>query len=102
MSAPLKIPMPLRVPELAPSLGRLVVPRRLAEPAVSLDGAREELATRELELAGEARAAAARADRGRVLDALSRATWLAAWEHAVRRVAQRLCGALDADIERAA
>ena len=46
MSAPVKIPMPLRVPELAPSLGRLLVPRRLEEPWVPLDDIREELATR--------------------------------------------------------
>jgi hypothetical protein len=102
MSAPLKIPMPLRVPELAPSLGRVLVPRRLVEPWVSLDDIREELATRVLELGGTARAAAARDDRDSVLDALSRRTWLAAWEGAARRVGERVSAALDAEIERAA
>ena len=52
MSAPLKIPMPLRVPDLAPSLGRLLVPRRLEPPWVPLDDVREELVTRVLELGG--------------------------------------------------
>src|SRR5204862_3428626 len=59
MSASVKIPMPLRVPELAPSLGQVLVPRRLEEPWVPLDDIREELATRVIELGGEARAAAA-------------------------------------------
>src|SRR5437879_146652 len=36
-----KIPMPLRVPELAPSLGRVVVPRRVAEPWVAIVGVRD-------------------------------------------------------------
>src|SRR5205807_9978253 len=97
-----KIPMPLRVPELAPSLGRVVVPRRVAEPWVPIDDIREALATRVLELAGEARAAAAQEDRDRVLDAVSRRAWLAAWERAVRRVAERVIEALDERIERAA
>ncbi len=102
MSAPVKIPMPLRVPELAPSLGRVLVPRRLDEPWVPLDDIREELATRVMELGGEARAAAAREDRDRVLDAVSRRAWLGAWEAAVRRAGQRVTAALDGEIERAA
>ena len=75
--------MPLRVPELAPSLGRVLVPRRLADPWVPLDDIREELATRVLELGGEARAAAVREERERVLEAVSRRAWLGAWERAV-------------------
>ena len=102
MSAPVKIPMPLRVPELAPSLGRILVPRRLEEPWVPLDDIREELATRVMELGGEARAAAARDDRDRVLDAVSRRAWLGAWEGAVRRAGERVTVALDGAIKRAA
>src|SRR2546428_365027 len=94
--------MPLRVPELAPSLGRVLVPRRLEEPWVPLDDIREELATRVMELGGEARAAAAGEDRDRVLDAVSRRAWLGAWEAAVRRAGQRVTAALDGEIERAA
>jgi len=101
MSTPVKIPMPLRVPELAPSLGRVLVPRRLEEPWVPLDDIREELATRVLELGGEARAAAGREERDRVLEALSRRAWLTAWDAAVRRVGDRVIGALDQEIERA-
>ena len=102
MSAAVKIPMPLRVPELAPSLGRVLVPRRVAEPWVPLDDIREALATRALELGGEARAAALREDRERVLEAVSRRAWFAAWEQAVRRVADRVTEALDGRIERTA
>src|SRR5439155_1094558 len=94
--------MPLRVPDLAPSLGRVLVPRRVAEPWVPIDDIREALATRVLELGGEARAAAEREDRERVLETVSRRAWLAAWEQAVRRAADRVTHALDGRIERAA
>ena len=100
----MKLLMPLRVPELAPSLGRVIVPRRLEEPWLPLDDIREELATRVLELGGEGRAAAARddADRGRVLEMTGRRAWSAAWDHAVRRAALRVAEALDAELARAA
>src|SRR5207253_2022904 len=62
----------------------------------------EPLATRVMELGGEARAAAAREDRDRVLDAVSRRGWLAAWEGAVRRAGERVAAALDGAVERAA
>src|SRR2546430_16238278 len=101
MSASVKIPMPLRVPELAPSLGQVLVPRRLEEPWVPLDDIREELATRVIELGGEARAAAAGEDRDRVLDAVSRRAWLGAWETAVRRAGERVTAALGGEVQRA-
>src|SRR5207245_10726364 len=63
---------------------------------------RETLAARVLERGGEGRAGAAGEDRERVLDAVSRRAWLAAWEQAVRRVADRVIEALDGRIERAA
>jgi hypothetical protein len=94
--------MPLRVPELSSSLGRLIVPRRLSEPWIPLDDAREELATRVIELAGEGRKAAEREDREAVLAATSSAVWLGAWEQSVRRVADRVSQALDQAIEVAA
>ncbi|HEX4602038.1 MAG TPA: hypothetical protein VH116_11645 [Gemmatimonadales bacterium] len=94
--------MPLRVPELAPSLGRLLVPRRLEPLWVPLDDVREELATRVLELGGLARAAAARDERERALEGVSRRAWLTAWERAVRRAGERVSAALDAEIGRVA
>jgi hypothetical protein len=99
-----KLLMPLRVPELAPSLGRVIVPRRQEELWIPLDDIREELATRVLELGGEGRAAAARddADRARVLEMTGRRAWAAAWDHAVRRAAQRVAEVLDAELTRTA
>lgn len=91
--------MPLRVPELASPLGRLIVPRRLEPPWVPLDDAREELASKVIELAGAGRDAAQRDDRDGVLGATAASVWRAAWEHAVRRVAERLAQSLDAEIE---
>lgn len=102
----MKLLMPLRVPELAPSLGRVIVPRRQKEPWVPLDDIREELATRVLELGGEGRAAADRetdgADRARILETTGRRAWGAAWDHAVRRAAARVAEALDAELTRSA
>ncbi len=102
----MKLLMPLRVPELAPSLGRIIVPRRQQPPWVPLDDIREELATRVLELGGEGRAAAAREpqgdERARILEVTGRRAWAAAWDNAVRRAAQRVAAALDAEITRIA
>lgn len=106
MNQPLKLLMPLRVPELASSLGRIIVPRRLLDPWVPVDDIREELATRVLELGGEGRAAAAREGdgdaRARVLEVTGRRAWAAAWDHAVRRAGARVADALDAEITRTA
>ena len=94
----MKLLMPLRVPELAPSLGRIIVPRRQQAPWVPLDDIREELATRVLELGGEGRAV----DRERVLETTGRRAWAAAWDQAVRRAAARVADALDAELTRTA
>src|SRR5881409_2438363 len=106
MNQPLKLLMPLRVPELAPALGRIIVPRRLLDPWVPVDDIREELATRVLELGGEGRAAAAREGdgdaRARVLEVTGRRAWAASWDHAVRRAGARVADALDAEITRTA
>jgi hypothetical protein len=98
----MNIPMPLRVPELAPSLGRVIVTQRREAPWVPLDDIREELATAVLELAGEGRGAAAREDRAQVLEVTGRRAWAAAWDQAVRRAAARVADALDAEIARTA
>ncbi|MGH7531499.1 MAG: hypothetical protein ACREMN_14055, partial [Gemmatimonadales bacterium] len=97
-TAPAHFPLPLRVPELAPSLGRIIVPRRLQPLWVPLDDIREELATRVLELGGDGRAAAARDERERVLEVTGRRAWTAAWDHAVRAAAARVAEALDAEL----
>jgi hypothetical protein len=93
--------MTVRVPELAPALGRLIVPRRSEALWIPLDDIADELATRVIELGGEARRVTAEGgDRERALDALGRSAWLAAWEHAVRRASERVADTLDDQIER--
>jgi hypothetical protein len=67
-----------------------------------VDDIREELATRIIELAGEARSAMAQERRDQVLEALSRRAWLAAWEQGVRRATERVVAALNHAIAAAA
>ena len=93
--------MTVRVPEMAPALGRLIVPRRSEPIWIPLDDIADELATRVIELGGAARRLTAEdGSTDRVLDALGRSAWLAAWEQAVRRTAERVADALDDQIER--
>ncbi len=87
------------VPELAPLLGRLIVPRPPAEPWVPLDDIRAALATDVMTLAGAARRADAAAG---AVAALAPAGWQAAWERAVRRAAERVAGVIDGEIAHAA
>jgi hypothetical protein len=65
---------------------------------VPLDDIREDLATRVLELGGEGRTV----ERERILETTGRRAWAAAWDQAVRRAANRVADALDAEITRAA
>jgi uncharacterized protein YukE len=89
----------LGVPELGPSLGRLIVPRRVAEPWVPLDDVREALATSVMECAGAARREAANGAKASALVALDRAAWTGAWEEAVRHAADRIVTVLDRTLE---
>lgn len=86
----------LPVPELGPSLGRLIVPHRLNDPWVPLDDVREALATRVMECAGAARRDAADAAPARALRQLDRDAWSEAWNEAVRRAAERVALGLEA------
>ncbi|MEP6572272.1 MAG: hypothetical protein ABJD11_06235 [Gemmatimonadota bacterium] len=83
--------VPLDVPELGPSLGRLVTPRTgEARPSwIALDDVRFAFVTALFELAGEARQWSDAADRDLALAALSRGAWLAAWEEALAAVSSR-------------
>ena len=94
-----RIAPPQDIPELGPSLGRVIVPRRLTEPWIPLDDIREDLATRIFRCAGEARTAP---DPQRATEAVGRSAWAAVWEQAVGRTADRLAEALDREIELAA
>lgn len=91
--------MSLDVPELGPSLGRLIVPRRVTEPWVPLDDVREALATSVMECAGTARREASNGAQARALVALDRDAWTRAWEEAVRRAADRIVAVLDQTLE---
>lgn len=93
---------PPRVPELGPSLGRLVVPRRLADPWVPVDDVRESLATEVMTQAAAARRAAAAGDVAGAVRLVAPAAWQAAWERAVRQAAGRVAAAIDGRIEEAA
>lgn len=94
--------MKLVVPEVGPALGRLIVPRRLAEPWVALDDVRETLATAVIECTGMARRDAADDAPARALDQLSRDALRGAWEEAVRQAAERVAAALDRELAQAA
>jgi hypothetical protein len=85
-----KLLLPLRVPELGPSLGKLVTGTQRAIDGISLEAVRGRLATTMIECAGEARRFAARDDRVAAVAALNRAAWLSAWEEAVAGAARVL------------
>jgi hypothetical protein len=82
------------VPELGPSLGRLVDPPLTRSDRGSLDlvldDIRLDLVTGIFELAGAARSFAASGDRQGAIASLSRVAWLDLWERAVAAAAERL------------
>src|ERR1051326_2171650 len=93
--------MSLEVPELGPSLGRLIVPRRAAESWVPLDDVREALATSVMECAGAVRRDASNGTKAgaRALVTLDRDAWTRAWEEAIHRAADRIVAGLDRTLE---
>lgn len=92
----------LAVPELAPSLGRLIVPRPIAPAWTPLDDVREALATDVMTLGGAGRKAAAEDDARGLVAALAPPAWQRAWERAVRRAAERVAVVIEGEIDRAA
>jgi hypothetical protein len=90
---------PLRVPELGPHLGKLVVGTGERPGGLPLDGIRFRLVTRVMECAGEARRLAGRDELIPALAAAGRAAWLDAWEHAVREVTDLLVTRVNQDLE---
>lgn len=89
MNSP-KLLLPLRVPELGPSLGKLVSGTPRAASWLPLDEIRYRLVTRIMESAGEARRLLANEERAAALASLGRAAWHEAWEEAVASVAELL------------
>ncbi|UCG86543.1 MAG: hypothetical protein JSW71_22035 [Gemmatimonadota bacterium] len=85
-----KLLLPLRVPELGPSLGKLASGAQRRTDYLPLDAARYQLATRIIENVGEARRLAANGERSSALEALGRESWQEAWNEAVASVAETL------------
>ena len=94
------------IPELGPSLGRLVDPPATRGDRGSLDlvldDIRMDLVTGIFELAGAARSFAAGGDRQSAVSSLSRVAWLGLWERAVAASAERLAQVVNARLADAA
>ena len=100
MTSP-KLLLPLRIPELGPSLGKIVTGTGRDPGGLGLDAIRYRLTTRLFEAAGEARRLASRDERQAAVATVGRTMWLEAWEEAVAGVAElllaRIAGRLDAE-----
>ena len=89
----------LRIPELGPSLGRLVTGTGRVGEGISLNANRCQLATKLMEMAGEARRLAANDERAAALGTLGRDGWMMAWEEGVAPVSAKLVDYLTAHLE---
>ncbi len=98
MSNP-KLGIPLRIPELGPSLGKLITGTGRTMEGLSLDSQRYRLATKIIEMGGEARRLAANGERSAALASLGRDAWLAVWEETVSPIAEELVDRLTAHLE---
>jgi len=94
------------IPELGPSLGRLIDPP--VSPAargpldLSLDDIRVDLVTGIFDMAGAARSFGAAGDRQGAIASLGRVAWLDRWERAVNTAAQRLADVVNVRLRQAA
>lgn len=88
----------LVVPEVGPSLGRLVAPlpapAGTASPWLATDDLRVRLASQLFELAGDARRWAREGERELALATVGREAWNEAWAGAVQAVAERAAGSI--------
>jgi hypothetical protein len=78
------------VPELGPSLGKLVTGSSRRVPGLDLDHFRMQLVTKVIESAGEARRLASSEEREAAMAALGKEAWLAMWEETVAAVSSKL------------
>lgn len=92
------------VPELGPSLGRLVDPPAADQGAlrIPLDDVRLDLVTGLFDLAGAGRAFTAAGDHGGAVSSLGRVEWLRLWERAVAMTAARIVAEANAGLQLAA
>jgi len=91
--------LPLRVPELGPSLGRLCAVTPGDGGAQWLDSVRHKLATRIIECGGEARRLAASGERSATLSAIGPEIWKQVWDEAVGSATDQLVDRLDKHID---
>lgn len=94
--------LPLRIPELGPSFGKLVTGTGRTPGGLDLSAARHQLVTRMFDHAGEARRLAANGERAAAISGLARASWLGAWEEAVAGVADAVWNSVDLRLTRGA
>jgi hypothetical protein len=94
------------VPELGPSLGRLIDPPLSSSERspldLNLDDIRLDLVTAIFDVAGAARSFAAAGDRQGAIISLGRVAWLDRWERAVSAAAERLADSVTARLRQAA
>ena len=94
-----KLLIPLRIPELGPSLGRLITGTGRDISGFSLETHRYRLVTKVIEMGGEARRLATHDERVAALASLGRGGWLGAWEETVGPIADSLVERLSAHLE---
>jgi len=94
-----KVLLPLRVPELGPSLGRLLSLRPDEGIVPQLRGTRFKLASRIIDAGGEARRLSAGDDRPATLAAIGREVWKQAWDEAVSSATEMLSNHLDSRLD---
>ena len=94
-----KVLLPLRVPELGPSLGKLLSVSAGTRGEEWLDPVRYRLGTRIIESGGEARRLASSEERSATIAAIGREVWKQAWDEAVGSAAELLVNRLEAHLE---
>ncbi|MFQ5549978.1 MAG: hypothetical protein ACE5FJ_01925 [Gemmatimonadales bacterium] len=95
-----KVPLPVRVPELGPSLGKLVAESQDDQDTLRLGDLRLELVNRLFESAGDARRLAAAGERKAALVSLGREAWMAAWDEMIFKLVSRIDEYVDSEVDR--
>jgi len=94
-----RVLLPLRVPELGPSLGRLLSVTVRSGAVRWLDPVRNKLGTRIIECGGEARRLAASGERSATLATIGTEIWKQTWDEAVSSATELLVERIDAHLE---
>jgi hypothetical protein len=94
-----KVLLPLRVPELGPSLGKLLALSAGTGKVDWLDPVRHKLVTRLIACGGEARRLAASGERPATVAAIGREIWKQAWDEAVGSAAELLVDRVETHLD---